>query len=387
MYRYADRLVGEYMDAMDAATTLVVLSDHGFELGVLPDDPSKTRDMRRVSERYHRLEGILYLYGNRVRPHTRLDQPRILDVAPTILALAGLARAADMPGRVLQEGLALGPEPPVVASYETGERVASAPASDAAVDPAILAHLRSLGYVGAESPKGARNLAAIQFEAGRYEEAARAYTALVRENPNDGALRASLAGALGALGRYDEALEQLGAAIKLEPLNAEAYHNRAAIYERQGKREAAIAEYRTALRYQPQYEPSQQALERLGAASSATGPRTDAEKLAVAMAEHASQSARRGDYAEAMKQLDEAARIAPRSALVQQYRSNVAYLMGDRAGAIAALKKALELEPDNALFGENLKRLEAAPVTGATGGRQGEARSSATATGTLARPR
>ncbi|TMA51268.1 MAG: hypothetical protein E6J75_18785, partial [Deltaproteobacteria bacterium] len=80
MYRYADRLVGEYMDAMDAATTLVVLSDHGFELGVLPDDPSKTRDMRRVSERYHRLEGILYLYGNRVRPHTRLDQPRILDV-------------------------------------------------------------------------------------------------------------------------------------------------------------------------------------------------------------------------------------------------------------------------------------------------------------------
>ena len=41
------------------------------------------------------------------------------------------------------------------------------------------------------------------------------------------------------------------------------YHNRAAIYERQGKREAAIAEYRTAQRYQPQYEPSQQALERL----------------------------------------------------------------------------------------------------------------------------
>src|SRR5438552_13717797 len=106
MYRYADRVVGEYMDAMDAATTLVVLSDHGFELGVLPDDPSKTRDMRRVSERYHRLEGIFYLYGNRVRPHTRLDQPRILDVAPTIIALAGLDRAAGMPGSVMQAGVA-----------------------------------------------------------------------------------------------------------------------------------------------------------------------------------------------------------------------------------------------------------------------------------------
>ena len=43
----------------------VVLSDHGFELGVLHEDPSKTRDMRRVSERFHRIEGILYLYGKR----------------------------------------------------------------------------------------------------------------------------------------------------------------------------------------------------------------------------------------------------------------------------------------------------------------------------------
>ena len=43
--------------------------------------------------------------------------------------------------------------------------------------------------------------------------------------------------------------------------------------------------------------------------------------------------------------------------LIHQYRSNVAYLMGDRARAIAALRKGLELEPGNALFRENLKRL------------------------------
>src|SRR5262249_32950836 len=39
---------------------------------------------------------------------------------------------------------------------------------------------------------------------------------------------------------------------------------------------------------------------------------------------------------------------------------NVAYLMGDRSAAVAALRKGLELEPDNALFRENLKRLEQA---------------------------
>ena len=72
----------------------------------------------------------------------------------------------------------------------------------------------------------------------------------------------------------------------------------------------------------------------------------------------ASLTARRGDYAAAMRLLDQAEAIAPRYALVQQYRSNVAYLMGDRAAAIAALKKGLALEPDNALFQENLRRLE-----------------------------
>jgi predicted AlkP superfamily phosphohydrolase/phosphomutase len=58
MYLHADEILGEYMAAMDGATTLVVLSDHGFELGALQDDPTKTRDMRRVSERFHREEVI-----------------------------------------------------------------------------------------------------------------------------------------------------------------------------------------------------------------------------------------------------------------------------------------------------------------------------------------
>ena len=61
-----------------------------------------------------------------------------------------------------------------------------------------------------------------------------------------------------------------------------------------------------------------------------------------------------------MRLLDEAEALAPKYALVHQYRSNVAYLMGDRAAAIAALKKGLAIEPDNALFRENLRRLESA---------------------------
>lgn len=367
MYLYADRLLGDFMDAMDRETTLVVVSDHGFNLGATQDDPSKTRDMRRVSESLHNLEGIIYLYGNHVR-RGRLDEPKILDVTPTVLALAGVSPARDMPGRVLTEGLDIAVPGPAVATYEAGAVAGSRSTRDAAADPEIVERLKSLGYLGSgtppppagatrHSPRGERNLAAMHFEAGRYAEAAAVYTRLVEQDPKDASLRTSLAGALGALGRYDEAAKHLDIAIRLEPLNVEAYHNRAVIDERQGKREAAIVQYRRAVLYNPQYEPSTQALIRLTGSADVRVPRTEAEKRAAQLAETAGQAARRGDYAEALKSLAEAEKAAPRYVLTYQYRSNVAYLMGDVAGAIRALERALQIEPDNALFKNNLARL------------------------------
>ena len=43
MYRYADQIVGEYLAAIDEDTTLIVLSDHGFELGARPRRPEHAR--------------------------------------------------------------------------------------------------------------------------------------------------------------------------------------------------------------------------------------------------------------------------------------------------------------------------------------------------------
>jgi tetratricopeptide (TPR) repeat protein len=362
MYAYIDRVVGDYVAAMDRDTTLVVLSDHGFELGALQADPSKTRDMRRVSEEYHRMDGILYLYGRGVNSRSRLQDATILDVAPTLLALQNVPPARDMPGRVLSEALTV-EQPARVATYETAAPGSSATASrDARVDRETLERLRSLGYITASSPSGDRNLAGIHFEAGRYEEAARAYEALIRSNPRDGGLRASLAGTLGALGRYDAALEQLSMAIKLDPLNVEAYHNRAVIHERTGDVAAAVADYENALRYNPKYEPSRKALSRLGVKGDLNTPRTDAEARALQLATEASEAARRASYADAMRKLDAAVAIAPDYALLYQYRSNVAYLMGDIPSAVAALKKGLEIDPGNALFRENLERLQQQPT-------------------------
>ncbi len=359
MYRYADRILGDFIEALDAQTTLVVLSDHGFLLGELHDDPSRTRDMRRVSERFHRDEGILYLFGNQVRPHSRLERPTLVDITPTILALLGIPIGADMTGRVLSEGLDLTTRPTKIATYETGDASAGSGSDrDRTTDKAVLERLEALGYLGGrESPKGDRNLAAIQFEAGRYEEAARIYQRLVESEPDNASLRTSLAGTLGAMGRYDEARLHLDAALEADPLNVEAYHNRAVVHERMNDPESALADYHSALRYGPSYEPSRKALIRLTGSATTGGPRTEIESRSAILAQQAGDAARRGDYPKARDLLAQAEAVAPGFAMIYQYKSNVAYLMGDRTGAIAALERGLELEPDNELFLANLNRL------------------------------
>lgn len=207
------------------------------------------------------------------------------------------------------------------------------------------------------SPTGDRNLASLHVEAGRYAEAEAAYRKLIEDKPDDGAIRTSLAATLGFLGRYDEALEQLAEAERLSPLNPEIYHNRGVVFERQGKPDEAVAQYREAVRYAPDFKPSRDALKRLTGSADAQGPGTAAERLAAAMCERAADAARRGDYPKALAALDEATRVAPAYSRVYQYRANVAFLMGERAAGIAALEKALALEPDNALYRHNLEAL------------------------------
>ena len=70
-----------------------------------------------------------------------------------------------------------------------------------------------------------------------------------------------------------------------------------------------------------------------------------------------SQAPRRSNYAEATRLLDQAEKAAPGYVLIYQYRANVAYLSGDRAGAIRALERALALDPTNVLYRTNLQRL------------------------------
>ena len=152
-YRYQDRQLGEVLDKLEPGTTVIVLSDHGFENGSSrpQDDPPYVEEKPGL---WHRRYGIVIFSGPEIRPG-RLDTTSLLDIAPTVLYLAGLPVAEDMEGRVLQEAIALPflHEYPqrTLASYErigqplrrAGEGFDGSP-----VDQAMIEQLQALGYVG-----------------------------------------------------------------------------------------------------------------------------------------------------------------------------------------------------------------------------------------------
>lgn len=377
-YRLADEILGRYLDEIGDDTTLVVLSDHGFELGALHADPRHSGDLRRVSEKFHRPEGIFYLYGRNVQPGATVEGARMLDVAPTVLALAGLPPADDMPGRVLTEAVADPSLLPAqrVATYEDGGRSPDAGGDDAegdasrrAEERAQLERLRSLGYLGgsspAESEQGSRAsghsdrvLAALLFEEGRLGEAERVYRRLLAAAPEDSALLASLAATLGRQERFAEAEELLNRAIEVNPLQPQAHHNLAVLLERRGATDEAIAAYRRALLVDPGFAPAGRALVQLtGDDRRRPPPESAQQRQALELSSRAAEAAQRGDYERALELLDEAEALAPERPEIFQHRSNVAYLEGDREEAIRALERGLELEPDNPLMAENLRRL------------------------------
>ena len=361
VYERADEIVGQYLRLMTPHDVLLVLSDHGFKLGALPDDPSQATDLRRVSASAHRDNGILYMYGGGVAGGSTIDSPTILDIAPTVLAMLGVSPSLEMPGRVLRDATPSLKEPLRIASYESGDRPAAGqlPVGQSAVDAAIREHLRSLGYLDASSPAGDKNVAALEFTAGRYDEAARDYERIVAADPNDATAKVGLAGTYGALGRYENALRILDEAQRLEPLLPEVYQNRGMIFERQANPTRAVAEYSTALRYSPRYEPSQAALRRLTGEVSVHEPAGDDERRAFALAQQAQLQAKRGELDAAWEAIQQALAIAPHYVVLRQYEANIAYLRGGTDAAISALKNALELEPGNALFCRNWEALRA----------------------------
>ncbi|MCB1183842.1 alkaline phosphatase family protein, partial [bacterium] len=181
-WRWQDALLGELLAARGPATTVIVVSDHGFRVG----DERRKEDAFHIetADDDHMLDGIVIISGPEVRPGARLEDADIYDVAPTVLHALGLPVGADMPGRVLTAALdpvavAARPVRSVVTWETTPFAPGRAPGGDATATANLTSMLRSLGYIAgqddggepAASPAEAVNLATVLLRQGRAREA------------------------------------------------------------------------------------------------------------------------------------------------------------------------------------------------------------------------
>jgi predicted AlkP superfamily pyrophosphatase or phosphodiesterase len=152
-YELADEVLGRFLAAYgDAPLTVVVVSDHGHEA----DPRHGSADARGQSlwaSGTHKdaPDGILIVSGADVVRGAVLDDPSVLDLTPTVLALLGVPIGADMSGRVLREAIAPAFQAthPLrsVASHTRPESASPGPAVASDADPFLEQKLRALGYL------------------------------------------------------------------------------------------------------------------------------------------------------------------------------------------------------------------------------------------------
>ncbi len=143
-YVYQDEVIGDFLEQIDDDTIVFVVSDHGFR-----DLPFTERGQPHISG-WHRLDGIVSIWGKGIRSGITLSDVDVYDITPTILALSCLPVAQDMQGRVIEEAFIDGQVCPTtyIESYTELPAVPNVDDLQTPMDDAMLERLRSIGYIG-----------------------------------------------------------------------------------------------------------------------------------------------------------------------------------------------------------------------------------------------
>jgi predicted AlkP superfamily phosphohydrolase/phosphomutase len=142
-YVYLDEVLGKYLALAGKDTTIFVLSDHGFQA------ISKEEGTNPELSGAHTLNGILFASGPHFKKGYQIQNASIYDFLPTLLYIAGLPQAEDMPGKVLTDAIV--PEfiakNPLKKIKTYGGRAGTEEKSSETLDEEIKEELRSLGYI------------------------------------------------------------------------------------------------------------------------------------------------------------------------------------------------------------------------------------------------
>jgi hypothetical protein len=151
-YIYMDEVLGRLLALYPLeSSTVVVVSDHGHEPNA-GFDPKSADHFDRVCSGTHEEapDGVFIIAGADVAVGARVGRARVVDVAPTVLALMGAPIGLDVPGRVIDgviasEFFAVHPLR-TVPSHSAGYAHTDAPIRSPMND-ALKEKLRGLGYI------------------------------------------------------------------------------------------------------------------------------------------------------------------------------------------------------------------------------------------------
>ncbi len=234
IYRLHDMLLGRLLQLAGPDTTVLIISDHGFQTNKLRPPVKQHSVLPRDKfggeinpMAWHRQQGIFIAAGPAIRRDELLHGANLLDIAPTVLTLLGLPVPDDMDGHALLHILQ---DPPSqlarVASYEEPHpsdgvhRDVALEETDPWAARQALEQLAALGYI--ELPEGTPpaellastlrdrswNLAQVYLSTRRPELAEPLLRAQLAERDAPSS-RCSLALCLLALRRPEDAVEMV----------------------------------------------------------------------------------------------------------------------------------------------------------------------------------
>jgi predicted AlkP superfamily phosphohydrolase/phosphomutase/tetratricopeptide (TPR) repeat protein len=251
VYEWHDAALGRLLAAAGSDTTVMLLSDHGFHSDHLRPNLNDLPPERRMEleSSWHRPYGVIVLSGPGITRGCELASPTILDVAPTALALLGLAAGDDFDGRVLSEALSSevpgrNPSniPSRIPSWDEVEGDAGLHPADLRQDPFeaadALQQLVDLGYMAALPSdvqaqvdlvrrESSFNLGVALMSRRRALEAIVVFEKLVAEKPKETRYALCLGNCLLSAGRFHDAakcanafMAQSGESLEAQMLHA-----------------------------------------------------------------------------------------------------------------------------------------------------------------------
>jgi tetratricopeptide (TPR) repeat protein len=209
-------------------------------------------------------------------------------------------------------------------------------------------------------------------QCGMYSDAETLWTAAIARNPDCWMARNNLGLISLRQGRADEAIAQFREALRIDPEIAEIHASLGTALFQRGQREEGLVELRDAVRINPDYAVARvnvgNALLEEGLVDAAVAQYREAVRISPGYAEANNNLGlalfHLGRTGEAIAQYREAVRINPAYAEAHYNLGNALIQQGEAGDAIEHTEEALKLQPDNPAIQNNLAwMLAAAPQT------------------------